>query len=149
MSQGAELVENAAKGPHIAGENINKEVVIHSHQTVAMYWCSPNIRLVNQHMSCLIAVVRLFCNATNFKVCLLFLWSTTAKSQILEFPFFPSFCSPQQGLNPELLLCWILCHIKRRNQLSRTVPLIVVRLVVPDFWSHIIWRPNICVSVGL
>lgn len=28
-------------------------------------------------------------------------------------------------------------------------PLIVVRLVVPDFWSHIIRCANICMSVGL
>lgn len=30
-----------------------------------------------------------------------------------------------------------------------SIPLIVVRLIVPDFWCHIIWSSNICMSVGL
>lgn len=30
-----------------------------------------------------------------------------------------------------------------------SLPLIVVRFVVPDFWSHVIRRPHVCMSIGL
>lgn len=30
-----------------------------------------------------------------------------------------------------------------------SLPLIIVRFVVPDFWSHVIRRPHVCMSIGL
>lgn len=46
---------------------------------------------------------------------------------------------------------FILCHIKERNQPNRhvSIPFIVVWLVVPDFWSNIIWGSNVCMSISL
>lgn len=39
--------------------------------------------------------------------------------------------------------------IESQLNIHENIPLIVVRLVVPDFWSHIVWCPDICMSVGL
>ena len=55
VSQGAELVEDAAQRPHITAEEINTETVIHSHQTFVMYWHSAkDTRLVNPRTSYII-----------------------------------------------------------------------------------------------
>ena len=56
MSQGAELVENAAQRPHITAEHTNTQTVIHSQQTFVMYWHSHrDTRMVNQHWSYIIS----------------------------------------------------------------------------------------------
>lgn len=64
---------------------------------------------------------------------------------------FPHVDIDPKSLSFLLFFHLISCHIKCRNQPNKhgNVPLVVVWLVVPDFWSHIIWCPNISMGVGL